>query len=565
MQVQLDCLLLLRNDGLIDNTLLERLKTCIIDTHLEGNAPPMVFARPGLLELIRWASLCSSSASESVHYRSHIQKAFVDSILMSADFFFERYQRYLSGVSGEVTLEGKELERMRRKVQPVMRFLVEYSPPVRDPLLALGRARLLLQEEFFHNNKSYESEFKRKHDDLTVDEYMTCSAALLLIALEQTRQPQSLADRSFEMNINNTFSNAPVMQEPFGKYLRLKAQNREQLSSAMTNLKVSSISDFLDLKPMRERPIFCQDERAVIMDLNLFMDSITVGPLFSLLTADRRYNNGVFSRFGEACHRYVHNLVETCDKSLPATHQAKAVVSEARCKRLIPPKEERSLADIAIIGDSDAAIIETKACVFNEKALKSDSAAFWEEIYRLYGVSYENGEEKRKGFVQLADVTKLLAKSEAEPLGDASGIAHVTDIYPVLMLHDELMHQPNLAHLLALDFVRQFEIQDLPTTGAFGFGRYSVHSLILITLNELEDLQARVLQGPINSYLREYSEWSPERGESLTEFFRIKYPNMSWKPTDEQTLRKAAIEELSSVAVRCFGHEGNTVAEEGTD
>ncbi|MBX9719952.1 MAG: hypothetical protein K2X81_01030, partial [Candidatus Obscuribacterales bacterium] len=557
-QEQTDALMSLRADGFINSKVVAQIDQYRNLVYQQTGQPPMIFGRAGLLEMIRWVSLWGSdSASARAHTQNeYVQKSFMDALLSSADLFFQRSHKHFPAELRSGTLQGDELEAMRRHVQPAMRLMMDYSAPIRDPLLSLGRARLLLLEELFLKNPQYADEFKSKHDGLEIEQYLTCAAFIVMVGLYKLREERQRGTliNALAINTANCFISVPSMLKPFATYLKFKAQTADELAAAVAKYNPSDPDKLLNLKFIRDKPLLLdQNGHALVIDAKLLADSISVGSLFMLLNDDKKHNRAVFADFGYACHRYAFRLVDRCNKDLQAQHQAKVVVAEPECQYVKPPKNKRSLADIAIIDDDAVAIFETKGLWFNDAALET-ADAFWKEINRLYGKSVDQGKESRKGYVQLADVIKLLSDGSAEPVGEALPIQAASHIYPVLLVHDEIMNQPYLPHLLALNFVREFDKNDLPASGSFEVGKFHVHSLIVMSFNELEVLQSRRLDKPINSYLQEYSAWSATRLESVSDFFDQQYPELAWRLDDEQMLRKSAIDALNDIAFKCFGH-----------
>lgn len=515
----------------------------------------IVFSREGLLEMMR--SLCLWGNNEISHNsflkHEHTQDAFFCALLTSTEFFMGRYARFFPDAEPSAkVLEGEDLEQFRRNYQPMMRIMSEYAPPVRDPLFSLGRAHLLLIEEFFNKHDIYANEFRTRHEDLSIDEYIACATSILSVSLSKMKQDQqvkSLRD-SFLFEEEKMFSKAESMREPFKKYLKCKAQSVEELSEKFAGA-FRGLDKLLNLKPIRERPILLDKGIGVVLDEKLFADSVSVGPMFALLKNDKYWNRQVFSDFGNACHRYAHRIIAHYYEVINNSSKAQ-VICEPVGVHTINSKQERSLGDSLVIENQNAAIFETKGNWFNESALEN-ADLFWEEINRLYGISTENGEEKRRGFAQLADVIQAMALEQLKAVREAAKFNDITTIFPVLLAHDELVHQINLAHHLSKLFAKEFGLDNLPECGHFEFQNRKIYSLIVLSFSDLEMLQARQIDEGMTFYFQQYSDWSPRRNNTLNEFFATKFPHIARRPKIEQLLLKAASEKISDVAVMCFG------------
>jgi hypothetical protein len=535
------CLELMKDAGYLDESLVLKIYSYCDSQMKASQRLTGPISRAGLLELIRATSLYAGKLSPMNRSHTITQRSLLVAILTCAEYFSRKADRFEPD-------PNVPSEDMLDQVLPAARLMVEYSHPIRSALTAMGRAKLLLVDEFFGKNPHRSEEFKGRYG-LTISEFMACAAGALYGGLFDVKERANVTslESVCEFDLMRIFENAPAMQELSKKYLQLKAQSPEELSDAFAQTGVD-IDEFLSLKPIREKPLLRDSGgKTIVMDETLFVDSITVGPLFMLLLkGDRKQNNLVFSEFGDACHRYSFQLIKRFDDNLPQAVRATDVIHEPKCKH-ISTSEERSLADVAILAKSSAALLETKGRWFNEKALKGTSAEFLEEIERLYGISIEDGEHKRRGYAQLADVIRLMAEGKVEAVRDAAPIKNVRDIYPVLVVHDTLMHAPKVAHCLALKFAGQFGQATLATAGHFQQNEYRVHSLILTSLHELENFETLIATKPLTEYLAEYSQWDHLRERSLTVFFREKYSGLDQRTGENTMLQRAGMQIYNAI------------------
>jgi hypothetical protein len=154
-----------------------------------------------------------------------------------------------------------------------------------------------------------------------------------------------------------------------------------------------------------------------------------------------------------------------------------------------------------------AAAFEMKASWIREdRILTADFNTFIEELRRKYGYVPSSG-ERPKGVAQLAKIIGAIVRGEWT--GEHDDFQHLTQIYPVLMVHDERMAAAGLGSFLDREF-RQL-LGDIPR-------KVFVHRLIVMTIADLENLASSVEYFSLMELLGAYSRQDPERMRSVHNF-----------------------------------------------
>jgi hypothetical protein len=117
-----------------------------------------------------------------------------------------------------------------------------------------------------------------------------------------------------------------------------------------------------------------------------------------------------------------------------------------------------------------------------------------------------------------------------------------TTIYPVLVTHDSRMDTPTLAKFLADEFTKL-----LGTAPALP----RIEPLIIMTVDDLENIEASTQNFSIAELLSDYSHECPDRMRSLHNFIQYS-PKYQTKMLANTTLTERATELLTQVQGRLF-------------
>lgn len=537
---QVQAIRLLKADGILSKSWYNKLREHLL-TLAKDFDTAYVVNRPALLEFMRWIATCCVEKSTDLN-EDHVGKAFVRSLLSCSEFYGTREL--------EPTLsEVGTLEERRFQFLPGLRRAAVWAGAYIEPVPALGRAHLILVEHFFNKNPQYLTTFEDRFG-ITINEYMTCATAVVLSGFltDVDKVKLKTLKDCFELEISTMFTNVPAMQPKWITYIDRLSHSAESLGTSFGGNQTVDPNRPFDFRPLRSKPILQFNGKIIVLDQRLFVESYCAGPLFVLT---RVHSEAPLQDYGVACQNYAFELLERTNQRYPKANQAPILLNE-------PTGNTRPLNDIALGSSDGVVLIEAKGVWLNDDVLyQTDPDDFWTKILEKYGVSTnpKTGEEKRKGTAQLADVLRGLAKNTIAGTGDAESINRSKVFVPVLVMQDYLMTVDGLiSHHLAIEFSKLMEQGDkLPATGCFEYANLTIHSLVPLTLHDLEVLESLKPDTPLVDLFYEYSKEVPNRGDSFSSFLLNRQTKPQWLPPEECLVKMKAAEVLRRVQTECFG------------
>jgi len=507
---------------------------------------PLAIHRPAMLELIRWAcNYCQDTTSETIRHSSHLQSAFLKSILGAAELYGSRV------MSPTITVGAALTENERNFVVGVLRGGIWGSSFI-DPLPLIGRTDNLLVSKFLRSNETYQRAFEEIFQ-LTVDEWMICNIAMAiqLDPYNDLNQSTTLANL-FEWSAASLTAEARPIQEAFRKYFDAYALTLAELKMGFAPATVEENPSF-SFRFLRDRPVLSYgDNQGMIIDRKIFLETISVGPVFKLAA----YMNSAepLKHYGDACQDYAHELLNSIVNLNSEFDCGVRVVNN-------PPGDSMPIADILIASGESAFVIEAKGVWLNEDILNgTDTAAILNELEKKYARkrnvnphSARSPEDRQKGLGQLALIIEGFVSGTVHGLAEASGINSATEIFPILVVQDSKIAEPLVVKFLASKFVNMFALTEFPEAGFFNVGRLKVHTPIIFDFLDLEYIESLFLQDSIFNLVREYSERSPDRKFPLSKFFQLKLAGAGRRPPIERISTHRALERLDETAAICFG------------
>jgi len=543
---QFSCLLAMRRDGLIDS----RSFDILVDAMM-SQLNPRLFAicRANIHELIRAAAAWGRDdvITRWLWMQPHVSRHFMLALLLA----FKQYNK--REMAPYLSATPESVDTKRRIAAPAMRSAITLSPPARDMLLYLGRGLSLIDREYFSRHPSYRNDFERH--GLSFEEYISCVAGTMLVGIflpfHRLASGEHLIE-CFEFGIKNLIENSPGSRELFERYYMLESQTMNDLAAVYGRMQ--DTAEYFDRKELRSKPIFRQSlDRMVVMDEVFLAERASIGPFFHSLTDDPQQNRQKFADFGKACERYVSELIERYrQESLPPTVQSSFVRPVYGFRN--HPGEE--LID-GVLSDNAATIIfETKGVWLRDDQLHSGNIErFWQLITEQYSVGVDRqGRPVRHGVAQLFDYIDNMISGNWRADESSIVLSLTKPIIPVLVVHDTAMSQaPLMINSLALEFASLSNVAALPTCGCLEYRGYKVHSLIVLTVTELELLQSIRNKNPLSKFFMDYSRRNPERGQDLTEYVHVVHDSPSqFKPA---FIEQAARQALNEVSRKMFGRE----------
>ena len=173
-----------------------------------------------------------------------------------------------------------------------------------------------------------------------------------------------------------------------------------------------------------------------------------------------------------------------------------------------------------------AIVFETKAVFLREGEILNDvTERFVAELRRKYGRDPER-KARDKGVAQLAPIAGAVMRGEWA--GETGEIGGASVVLPVLLVHDTRMDSPGTCAILNDDFMELL--------GPVPQG-WRVAPLILLTVDDLENLESSVGRFSLAELLWEYDRECLDRMSSLRHFLiASKYRHLI-RPSDHVMLQ----------------------------
>ena len=272
------------------------------------------------------------------------------------------------------------------------------------------------------------------------------------------------------------------------------------------------------------------------MDPVFYTEKATVGPLF-VLTAGLANNksNQIFGAFGSCFEIYVNKIFERMypdATGLLAKRFTKNVRGKDRAGN------EIEIADGYLEDVSEAALFETKAVWIRNAVILDDNHEFYlDHLKERYGQD-PRGEERAKGYAQLARAISNIARGEWTAANPDFG--SLKKIYPILLVHDSLLDTPVICNFLNTEFKKLLEPDEVLSSGILRKGRLLVAPLIIMTVDELEALEISVQHFRLIDLFRDYTVSCHDRIISLHNFIAATEPYKSKMYANPALASKAA-------------------------
>jgi len=503
----------------------------------------MVFFRGQLLELIRWITLyCQDHPGDGTTFENpEIRRKFVQAALIASDIWSKR------------TLENRfslnDLEEIgREKSLGAIRKSIEATSSAPDLYRSLGRGWILFNEYFPRFYRPFENEFLTS-TGLSIAEYYICLSAIIT----------NFMNPNIGTGIFNpdTREEAISYKDALEKFTTLESQSVDELRDALwgkekIEIDVDNAPPY-DYRPLREKPLVrANDNRAIILDPVFFSEKASIGPLFHLLgknTPGDKANN-IFNAFGKAFESYSCDILK---RIFPDT--GSNLVKRLTCNIRETDSAGNVIEIDACLNDvTEMVLFEMKAVWIREnEILTEDYESYLQHLKKKY-VTTEgtSGDRKIKGIGQLARTINILASRNG--LGQNKEYSEIQFIYPVLIVHDPLMHAPAYGNFLASEFKTLLAPDIELQSGELKKGRFRIAPLILMTVEDLENLETSVEHFALRDFLADYSRYCRDRLMSLHDF--IAYSPYAKQFRHNQTMVDKGLEILRRTREALFPQDG---------
>jgi hypothetical protein len=462
-------------------------------------APLFPFFRGQMLELLRWILLFCPDESSDIDdglADADIRRKLFKAALMTSEIWGQRTSEQ-SIVADGVFFGEKALAYSRASV--------DSNAMAPDLWRSLGRARTLFGEYVPSRWRRFGHDFQSR-SGLTILNYQACAAAIVASYMIKRADKGLMALPTFaEHLVDNQVMNA---------FMQLTTSTRQELarsiwtSEAIRLAKAGEIPE-MNTKPLRERPIVrINDDLGAILDPIYFSDVLLIGPLFVTVRGmPQGDSNARFGNFGRAFETYV---LDTLKRVLG---HDKHVSNPLR--RNVP------ILDLEIDGLAQAGhfqfAFEVKSLFIKESEIVPRDPDLYIQILRSRYVFDADSDRPHKAVSQLVRVVRAL---EAEMVrADEADRLRLTLVFPIMVVHDELLSAPLHGRFLAVEFRERLAPQELLPSGQMRLNSsLRVAPLIVLTVADIEDLESSAGAVSFTQAVSEYSSALQDRELSFHDF-----------------------------------------------
>jgi hypothetical protein len=403
----------------------------------------------------------------------------------------------------------------RRRALGPSRKSVEATSLTPNLYKSLGRGWYLINDYFPRHYQYFQEEF-RSLTGFSVEEYYTCLAAVMANFVNPKR-----GSGIFRSDLRGE---PTPYRDVLRRYVSFDSQTPDELRGALwgqINTDINSDEDAppYDYRPLRERPILrTTDGRAIILDPVFYSERATVGPVFLLTKQQSRDKaNEIFGAFGNAFEEYICDILQ---RMFPDISGINAKRLSCHIRKVDQMGNELEI-DACLNDMVEAVVFEIKAVWIREnEILTDDHEAYLQHLREKY-VSGEESvrDRKTKGVGQLARTINLLASQEW--IQQSTEFSKVELVYPVLVVYDPLLSVPGYGKFLASEFRTMLAPDNELPSGQLIKDRLRIAPLIVMTVEDLEDLEVSIKHFGFRELLADYSQSHPDRMESLRNFIAL--------------------------------------------
>jgi len=496
----------------------------------DGAQGVTVFFRGQLLELIRWALLyCNDHPDDGTTFENpEVRRKFAKATFIAGDILSKRI------FGDRLSLEGG-IDIARRRSLGAIRKAIEATLQTPDLAKSLGRGWALFTDYLPRYNKSLLSDFQSS-TGFSIEDYFICLALMITSFIK----PKVEMDFFNPSAIGRSTPCADILQ----RYINLESQTTDELRKALwptndSSKEVTDIPDY-DYKPLRQKPILrLDDDRAIILDPIFFNERASVGPLFHLPEEKRRQ---AIADFGKAFEAYTGQMLSgmfpDISQGTDKRFRSNIVTTDCDGKEL---EIDGCLNDVFEI-----VLFEMKVGFIPENTILSTSYKdYIDQIRKRYVTNLEG---KSVGVGQLARVINNLA--DKKWIGSHKEFSKAQRIYPVLLVHDQLLDVPAHGNFLASELKKLLVPDDELRSGELVKAHLRIAPLIIMTVDDLENVEVSIEHFGFCNLLSAYSLHCPDRLTSLHNF--IAASDFKDKIYSNKTIAAASFKILEKAKERCF-------------
>lgn len=468
-----------------------------------------ITTRGPMMVLIQWASMfCKDHKDDGNTFKDPaVRQKFAKAMLIADDL-------WQKAIKMERMLEDVSTEQARYNLLSTFRQNAAgtHQPTQHGNIfVAKGYAMFVDPGYFPERHKEFADQFQAV-SGMSIEDYYICLTYIAANVLDGKINGKSAG------RIDQALDSVPAeFRDTFQKFFTLETQDAAAIKKALWgNTQQSSVTSFDDApaisdRSFRARPFFITaDGRFMVIDPVLYLDKMMDGPLFTLLQAGSAKAEYFFQEFGYAFEASVREY-------LKSFYPSSKFSDRLSCPLLREPKggerESSEVTDGCLDYGDEMILFEMKATFLRqEKIIGNDNEEYVQMLRERY-VMTSDGEAK--GVTQLANTIMRIESGEYTPVGRDFSI--VKKIYPVLLVHDELIDAPMHPYFFANEFVKALKPDETLPNGFRKKGRFLVAPVTLMTVEDLENLEFLIRRKgfSLRDALAKYVELYPDRKEGF--------------------------------------------------
>jgi hypothetical protein len=503
-----------------------------------------VFMRTQLLELMRWACLLAEDlpGDGETFLDPAMRRRFAQAALMASDIWAKRVYQPL------VTAREPDW----RQSLASFNQSVSLNLPAGELRRALARGTTIYLDGESDFVRKYAPDFQAAMG-YSLEEYLACVCNVIVGRLNVTSTSARTDPGGFNIRTIGTHL-TPRMAGVLASHLEQESQTADELRAALLRDTVPgdlSERTAYSYKALRERPILRTPAgNAIVLDPAFYTEKATVGPLFKIAALHRKKGTGneVFGAFGKAFERYVESVLISMYGNSGQGHPL--VGRLTRSPKATCEKGSVEIADALLDDATDVVLFETKAVFIKEELFRDDTpGTYLDALREKYGYSEGSQNERLKGVAQLARAIRKLDTKEWQPL--ALDLRLAERLYPVLIVHDMALGAPGHADFLNQEFLQALEPDEVFSPGTMRKGRFTVFPLVVMTIEDLENLESSVKQFRLVEFLRDYAGTKSTGLRQSLKDFMAQSRKYSFRESEE--LVERALSTLGRFQAMTFG------------
>jgi hypothetical protein len=504
--------------------------------------------RPALLELSRWVIIHCPDEPDSLETfnSSEVRTCFIKCALISAKIWADRM--YQNGIEAE-----------NYQYLPLLRKNAEQNQLSAPMWKMIARGKHLFTKCI---SRFYPNIHKEFHDatGLTIDEYYSCAIMILSQYCDVTPEKVRIDNnkcggfRLDSMLDQSTRKAKHIMEQ----YMLFDSQAPGMANASLLEMNpdAQNPSVEIDLMHFIHHPIIRSEGKhkmGIVMDLVSYSKKVSMAPFFALMklhknNTDRmeKIKRCLGSAFEES---YVHDLLVSmfsCTNDCRLVSSPKLYLNQGEQTASM----EVQLCDFAIIRGSDLLLIEVKASLISDAKVRLDSPDVYKtEVLNKFG---RTSKKRALGVGQLVEaICKLSGGNWKSEEIDTKSIKH---IYSILLCYDELVPIFGQIDLFAKKFLSALNPDSLfPGTAHMQKGRFVCTPLVVMSIDELENLQNSGRYFSLFDLLSDYTRNPNDRPDSISAFIKDQSTDSRYKFFYNQPMIDRTIDALHTAGELFFG------------